>query len=411
MGAILLAATILLAIYVTTAFAQQGTGTIRVSVSGNDTPGCGSAINPCRTIQYAHASLVSTDTTIKVASGAYDSLTVTKTVNIQGAFRDRNWITPNIQANPTSVDSLTLTDGSLTWNGISVTGVFAQPGGTFRQIQMVSGTAGFPNDDGVILDPGPQDLGATEVEQWAGTEGCTSVSGETLRRCLKVTTGITNPQTYTVTVHLWQSDVTTSSGNLEDVKVWAWSGTTWITQPIVARSALTMTQPQTVTFLSDYKSNKYVFREGQPEGIPTAVVLTSFAAIGGKSAITLTWETAMEINNRGFNLYRSEAPDGPYVKLNDTIIPSQSPGAIFGATYTWIDEDVQPGITYYYELEDIGLNGTYAMNGPVAASTSVSPNSVMLVNIKTGGASIWWSLSVAVLFICAGGAILLWRRR
>ena len=56
----------------------------------------------------------------------------------------------------------------------------------------------------------------------------------------------------------------------------------------------------------------------------------------------VTWETATELDNVGFNLYRAKDIDGPWTLLNATLIPSQSPGSVFGATYTWLDETAAP---------------------------------------------------------------------
>jgi hypothetical protein len=41
-----------------------------------------------------------------------------------------------------------------------------------------------------------------------------------------------------------------------------------------------------------------------------AVVLTVFTAQVEGDHVLVTWETASEINNQGFNLYRSVAPGG-----------------------------------------------------------------------------------------------------
>lgn len=54
----------------------------------------------------------------------------------------------------------------------------------------------------------------------------------------------------------------------------------------------------------------------------TAIDLKSFKA--GSSAegkVAIIWETATEIDNAGFNLYRSRSEDGVYKKVNDNHIP------------------------------------------------------------------------------------------
>ena len=84
----------------------------------------------------------------------------------------------------------------------------------------------------------------------------------------------------------------------------------------------------------------------------------------------VTWETATELDNRGFNLWRGTSPAGPDIKLNETLIPSQSqglPGS--GFQYTWEDSrDLVPGTTYYYWLEDLDVNDTLTRHEPVSVT-------------------------------------------
>jgi hypothetical protein len=108
--------------------------------------------------------------------------------------------------------------------------------------------------------------------------------------------------------------------------------------------------------------------ERQPED-PTAITLASFIAKAGADHVILTWETASEINNEGFNLWRGEAADGPYTKINASLIPAQG-DADTGASYTYTDTAVVKGVTYYYKLEDVDVHGVSAFHGPVSATPS-----------------------------------------
>jgi hypothetical protein len=101
---------------------------------------------------------------------------------------------------------------------------------------------------------------------------------------------------------------------------------------------------------------------------PTAIDLLSFTATPHKAAIVLRWETATEIDNLGFHLYRAKAPEGERTRLNASLIPSQNPGSPVGAVYTWRDRSAQPGVTYYYWLEDVDLHGQGTLHGPVSAT-------------------------------------------
>jgi hypothetical protein len=108
-------------------------------------------------------------------------------------------------------------------------------------------------------------------------------------------------------------------------------------------------------------------------GFTTLVKLTSFEAVPGSNQVILKWVTESEIDNAGFNIYRAESKDGEYVKINSSLIPAEGT-ATSGATYQYIDENVQNRKTYYYKLKDIDLNGTSTMHGPMSAVPRVIYN-------------------------------------
>lgn len=103
------------------------------------------------------------------------------------------------------------------------------------------------------------------------------------------------------------------------------------------------------------------------EGTPTAVILMRFEALPENNRIHVQWETATELDNLGFNLYRGESATGPWAKLNTTIIPAQQPGLVTGAVYEWLDEAVPPDTTVFYRLEDVDIHGVSTFHGPVSA--------------------------------------------
>ena len=84
-----------------------------------------------------------------------------------------------------------------------------------------------------------------------------------------------------------------------------------------------------------YKSSSIFFFENTLE--ITLVELVSFTAQPLHRAVRLTWETAAEIDNAGFNLYRAESEDGPYVKINDALIPAEG-SSVQGASYEFVDK-------------------------------------------------------------------------
>ena len=108
------------------------------------------------------------------------------------------------------------------------------------------------------------------------------------------------------------------------------------------------------------------------------MTLADFSAVQQGDFVLLTWETNSELNNRGFNLYRGTSEAGPDRQLNETLIPSQSPGSPGGFIYTWEDcADLIPGVTYFYWVEDVDIYGTATLHGPVSATYQV-PTAVTL---------------------------------
>jgi hypothetical protein len=97
--------------------------------------------------------------------------------------------------------------------------------------------------------------------------------------------------------------------------------------------------------------------------VVTAVRLVSFESLSnGDGTVTLRWETAAELDNAGFNLYRATTSDGPYIKVNDQLIPGQGTG--YGARYSYLD--TPPASTsFYYKLEDIDYYGMSTFHGPI----------------------------------------------
>lgn len=99
----------------------------------------------------------------------------------------------------------------------------------------------------------------------------------------------------------------------------------------------------------------------------TQIGLASFNAVPLSKSVVLEWKTASEINNAGFNLYRAESADGEYIKINDELIAAQG-SSTAGASYEFVDYDLQNRKTYYYKLEDVDFDGQSTFHGPEKAT-------------------------------------------
>jgi len=108
---------------------------------------------------------------------------------------------------------------------------------------------------------------------------------------------------------------------------------------------------------------------------PQAVSLAWFEATAVGNDVRLDWETASEVNNLGFNLWRGTTLDNR-VQLNGEMIPAQTPGGGQGALYEYMDYGVGVG-TFYYWLEDVDMNGNRTLHEPVSVTVE-QPTAVTL---------------------------------
>lgn len=109
----------------------------------------------------------------------------------------------------------------------------------------------------------------------------------------------------------------------------------------------------------------------------THVQLELFTAsvLQSGSIVELQWRTSSELDNLGFNIYRSNQRDGSYSQVNDELIETDPTGE-----YSYLDEDIVSGLRYYYKLEDIDLSGVKRLHGPVLAELTVPREFVLHQN-------------------------------
>jgi hypothetical protein len=108
------------------------------------------------------------------------------------------------------------------------------------------------------------------------------------------------------------------------------------------------------------------------------VELTSFAAEAHDADIILSWSTATEQGNLGWNILRSTTAQGTFVKINAQLVPGNGTVALPHA-YTYTDNPAATG-TYYYRLEQIDLNGNKILSPMIAAV--ISAISYMVIPVK-----------------------------
>jgi len=122
-------------------------------------------------------------------------------------------------------------------------------------------------------------------------------------------------------------------------------------------------------YTAETAKNCFCVYAAYTQGQITPVVLRNLAAVGVENGILISWDTVTETNNLGFNIMRAESVDGEQTQVNPELIMSElAPGDMFGAAYEYLDETAVAGVTYYYWLIDVPLDGSLpGIHGPISA--------------------------------------------
>jgi len=116
-----------------------------------------------------------------------------------------------------------------------------------------------------------------------------------------------------------------------------------------------------------------------------------------EATVVVEWSTASELDTVGFNVYRADNPQGPFVQVNSELIPASSE-PLTGGAYSFRDSAVKPGITYYYELEEVQSNGGRDRFGPIS------------VQAESGSAAMLMLILGVVLILLLGVGMIFSRR-
>lgn len=96
------------------------------------------------------------------------------------------------------------------------------------------------------------------------------------------------------------------------------------------------------------------------------------AAVPSDARNTLSWTAATEAGVYGYLVYRSEDRAGPYLRVNPEIVHVPEDGAE-QHSYTWVDENVEPGRTYYYYLDVVTVGGIKNRFSGIISRTTPEP--------------------------------------
>jgi len=105
-----------------------------------------------------------------------------------------------------------------------------------------------------------------------------------------------------------------------------------------------------------YGDDSDIGAPGIKNGGAVPVQLSSFRAERIDAGVAITWSTESELDNAGFTIRRSKTQNDVFRSIHARLIL----GA--GTTsekndYTFIDTTAEPGVIYYYQIEDISFGG------------------------------------------------------
>jgi hypothetical protein len=116
---------------------------------------------------------------------------------------------------------------------------------------------------------------------------------------------------------------------------------------------------------------------------PLAVELLGFAARPVPGGVLLEWATATEIDNLGFNLYRSVGERGALILINPALIEGAGTGQ--GRSYAFEDRAALDAGTYCYWLEDVEFDGDAKMHGPAVVTVGAGETGATCGFVMTSG--------------------------
>ena len=111
--------------------------------------------------------------------------------------------------------------------------------------------------------------------------------------------------------------------------------------------------------ISFYGHRDDVGTPGYRLGGPLPVSLSSFRPVrdAATGAVVIRWITQSELNNAGFNILRSETKTGEFQVVNLKGIIAGHGTTSEKHVYEWTDATAKPNVVYYYQIEDVSLDG------------------------------------------------------
>ncbi|OUJ73751.1 hypothetical protein BXP70_12290 [Hymenobacter crusticola] len=244
--------------------------------------------------------------------------------------------------------------------------------GTLKAVQIVTmGDVATFGGIGLRYENFSGDPGTTQVTRSNVSYTSASNTGQSVRRAFNITPA--NNITAQITINYLDNELGTSNQNENNLVMYR-----------STNSATTFDQ-----LGKDGQDTRFNFvTKGQVPGngffvlsqqrAPLPVALISFTAARQGSDAILTWATAQEENNAGFDVQVST--NGESFRTLTTITPN-SPNSTVGSTYKYADQELGKNGIRYYRLRQVDVDGKESFYGPqavefgdAAVAFSAAPN-------------------------------------
>lgn len=128
--------------------------------------------------------------------------------------------------------------------------------------------------------------------------------------------------------------------------------------------------------------SEFVFASDDPDN-PLPVELTVFEVQISNGNVVLNWITESELNNLGFEVWRSDEENGQYTLLSSYSNNPKLEGHGNSSAqheYSFVDELVVNGQTYWYKISDVDFNGNRTFHGPKSITIPLVYDDVIAIN-------------------------------
>lgn len=120
-----------------------------------------------------------------------------------------------------------------------------------------------------------------------------------------------------------------------------------------------------------------------PDSLRPPAKPVNLAAYAGQDTVALVWEPNVDLDLVGYNIYRAETAEGPFTKLNNTVVTDT----------TYIDRTIVNEVTYYYvitALDEDGNESEYSSNASGTPTRIPKNPTNLFFSVDLDSALLFW---------------------